>query len=107
VSADGGFRVGALTGSWSKRTAVYVGEGAREAARRARITALREELAAHADAMARLDAERATVARRREALDAELTGLPDDAALRHAHALAAAASDAAHRARRRRDERAA
>ncbi|MGW2643506.1 TIGR02680 family protein [Streptomyces sp. NPDC001393] len=107
VSADGRFRVGALTGSWSKQVAVYVGEGAREEARRARITALHGELAAYTEDLARLDAERATVARRRGTLDAELTGLPDDAALRHAHALAAAASDTAHRARVRRDERAA
>ncbi|MEV6052033.1 TIGR02680 family protein [Streptomyces sp. NPDC052107] len=107
VSSDGRFRVGALTGSWSKQTAVYVGEGAREEARRARITALHGELAAYAEDISRLDAERATVARRRSTLDAELTGVPDDASLRHAHALAAAASDAAHRARVRCDERAA
>ncbi|MGF0175770.1 TIGR02680 family protein [Streptomyces sp. Marseille-Q5077] len=107
VSVDGRFRVGALTGTWSKQVAVYVGEGAREEARRARITALHDELAAYAEDMARLDAERAAVVRRRTTLDAELTGVPDDAALRHAHALAAAASDAAHRARARRDEHAA
>ncbi|WP_329050283.1 TIGR02680 family protein [Streptomyces violaceus] len=107
VSVDGCFRVGALTGTWSKQVAVYVGEGAREEARRARITALHDELAAYAGDMARLDAERAAVVRRRTTLDAELTGVPDDAAVRHAHALAAAASDAAHRARARRDEHAA
>ncbi|MDN3260635.1 TIGR02680 family protein [Streptomyces sp. CSDS2] len=107
VSVDGRFRVGALTGSWAKQAAEYVGEGAREAARRARITALRTELAAYAEDMDRLDTERAEVARRRGTLDAELAGVPDDAALRHAHALAAVAADAAHRARSRRDERAA
>lgn len=106
VSVDGRFRVGALTGSWTKQAAEYVGEGAREEARRARITALRAELAAYAEDLARLDVERAAVARRRGTLDAELAGVPDDAALRHAHALAAAAADAAHRARARRDERA-
>ncbi|MCM2578095.1 TIGR02680 family protein, partial [Streptomyces meridianus] len=107
VSADGRFRVGALTGGWSKQTAVYVGEGAREEARRTRITALHGELAAYAEDMARLDAERAAVVRRRGTLDAELAGVPDDDALRRAHALAAAAADAAHRAGARRDERAA
>ncbi|MFD4256216.1 TIGR02680 family protein [Streptomyces sp. NPDC058534] len=107
VAADGRFRVGALTGSWSKPAAVYVGEGAREEARRARIAALRDELTELAGDMSRLDAERAVVKRRRGTLDAELAAVPDDAALRHAHALAAAAADAAHRARARREERAA
>ncbi|GGJ68260.1 TIGR02680 family protein [Streptomyces brasiliensis] len=107
VAADGRFRVGALTGSWSKEAAAYVGEGAREEARRARIAALRGELDALANDMARLETEHATVARRRRTLDAELAAVPDDSALRHAHALAAAAADAAHRARTRRDERSA
>ncbi|WP_261718308.1 TIGR02680 family protein [Streptomyces sp. FZ201] len=107
VAVDGGFRVGALTGSWSKPAAVYVGEGAREEARRARMAALRGELGALAGEMGRLDAERADVDGRRTTLDTELAALPDDAALRHAHALAAAAADAAHRARARRDERSA
>ncbi|MFB7631119.1 TIGR02680 family protein [Streptomyces sp. NPDC056149] len=105
VSTDGSFRVGALTGSWSKEAAAYVGEGAREEARRSRITALRGELAVLKDDMACLEAERISVAHRRRTLDAELAAVPDDAALRHAHALAATAADAAHRARTRRDER--
>ncbi|MFF1295284.1 MULTISPECIES: TIGR02680 family protein [unclassified Streptomyces] len=107
VSADGRFRVGALTGSWSKQAAVYVGEGAREEARRARIVALHGELDDLAGELAQVEADRATVTRRRRTLDAELAAVPDDAALRHAHALAAAAADAAHRARTRQDERAA
>lgn len=107
VAADGRFRIGALTGSWSKESAVYVGEGAREEARRARITALRGELDALAESTARLEAQNASVTERRRRLDAELAGLPDDAGLRHAHAVAAAAADAAHRARERQEERAA
>ncbi|MGW7301023.1 MULTISPECIES: TIGR02680 family protein [unclassified Streptomyces] len=107
VSPDGRFRVGALTGSWAKEKAVYVGEGAREEARRARIAALHAELEGLAGASARLATEQAQVAERRRVLDAELATVPDDAALRDAHARAAAAADAAHRARARRDERAA
>ncbi|WP_438452448.1 TIGR02680 family protein [Streptomyces asiaticus] len=107
VAADGRFRIGALTGSWSKEAAVYVGEGAREEARRARIATLRGELDALAASTARREAERATVAARRRTLDAELAAVPDDAPLRHAHAVAAAAADAAHRARTRQEERAA
>lgn len=107
VSVDGRFRVGALTGSWSKQAAVYVGEGAREEARRVRIAALRDELGALAGQVERLEAERTEVARRRRTLDAELAAVPDDAGLRHAHALAAAAADAAQRARARQEERSA
>ncbi|MEU9207276.1 TIGR02680 family protein [Streptomyces sp. NPDC048415] len=107
VAVDGRFRVGALTGSWSKPAAGYVGEGAREEARRARIAALRDELGALAGETDRLDAERADVDGSRSTLDTELAAIPDDAALRHAHALAAAAVDAAHRARARRDEHSA
>ncbi|MEU8976585.1 TIGR02680 family protein [Streptomyces monashensis] len=107
VTVDGRFRVGVLTGSWWKDAATYVGEGAREEARRTRIAALRGELEALADGMARLETERAAVARRRRILDAELAAVPDDSALRHAHALAAAAAEAAQRARSRHDERSA
>ncbi|MBL1095708.1 TIGR02680 family protein [Streptomyces coffeae] len=107
VAADGRFRIGALTGSWSKEAAVYVGEGAREEARRARIATLRGELDALADSTARREAESATVAARRRTLDTELATVPDDAPLHHAHAVAAAAADAAHRARTRQKERAA
>ncbi|MFB8183579.1 TIGR02680 family protein [Streptomyces sp. NPDC055966] len=107
VTVDGRFRIGALTGSWWKDAAVYVGEGAREEARRTRIAALRGELDALADGTARVESERAAVAGRRRSLDAELAAVPDDSALRHAHALAAAAGDAAQRARARHDERSA
>ncbi|MDX3387153.1 TIGR02680 family protein [Streptomyces niveiscabiei] len=106
ITADGGFRVGALRGSWSKASAAYVGEGAREEARRARIAVLREELGVVAGQLEAAEAEQAEVARSRRTLDAELAAVPDDAALRDAHALASAAADAAHRARARQDERA-
>ncbi|WP_413807156.1 TIGR02680 family protein [Streptomyces sp. OE57] len=107
VAADGHFRIGTLTGSWSKEAAMYVGEGAREEARRARIATLRGELDALAAGTAHREAEHATVAARRRTLDAELAAVPDDTPLRHAHAVAAAAADAAHRARTRQEERAA
>ncbi|MFM9442354.1 TIGR02680 family protein [Streptomyces acidiscabies] len=107
MAADGRFRVGALTGSWGKEKAVYVGEGAREKARRARIAALRSELEELAGAAERLESELAQVAGRRRVLDAELSAVPDDAAVRDAHARAGAAADSAGRARLRRDERAA
>ncbi|MET7712980.1 TIGR02680 family protein [Streptomyces sp. NPDC005407] len=107
VSTDGRFRVGALTGSWAKDSAQYVGEGAREQARRARIGELRTELEALEAEREQLAEELGAVAERRGVLDAELAAVPGDDDLRHAHARVTAAADAAHRARTRQDERAA
>ncbi|MFR9799258.1 TIGR02680 family protein [Streptomyces sp. MS06] len=107
VCADGRFRVGALTGSWAKDSAQYVGEGAREQARRVRIRELRAEIDDLTAERERLAEESRAVAERRATLDAELAALPGDDDLRHAHARVTAASDAARRARARRHERAA
>ncbi|MFF9567016.1 TIGR02680 family protein [Streptomyces sp. NPDC014685] len=107
VATDGSFRVGALTGSWAKDSAQYVGEGAREQARRTRIAELhveREKLEAERE---RLAGELRAVAGRREVLDAELAAVPGDDELRHAHARVTAATDAVRRARARQRERAA
>ncbi|MEU1850957.1 TIGR02680 family protein [Streptomyces sp. NPDC019990] len=107
ICADGRFRVGALTGSWAKDSAQYVGEGAREQARRVRIGELRAEIDGLTTERQRLAEETRAVAGRRAVLDAELAALPDDDDLRHAHARLTAATEAVHRARARRDERAA
>lgn len=107
VCADGRFRVGALTGSWAKKAAQYVGEGAREQARRVRIGELRTELDALATEREQLAEESGAVADRRTVLDAELAALPGDDHLRHAHAGVTAAAHAVHRARARQAERAA
>ncbi|MFE9723831.1 TIGR02680 family protein [Streptomyces sp. NPDC005794] len=105
VSADGQFRVGALTGAWNKPHAEYLGEGAREEARRARIAALRTELASLAARTTAVADEEATVSVRRRSLDAELAGLPDDAPLQKAYALVWAAHEDTRRAGERREER--
>jgi uncharacterized protein (TIGR02680 family) len=107
VCADGRFRVGALTGSWAKDSAQYVGEGAREQARRVRIAELRAEMDGLTAERERLAEESRAVAGRRAVLDAELAALPGDDDLRHAHARVTAAGEAVRRARARRDERAA
>ncbi|GAB2894562.1 TIGR02680 family protein [Streptomyces mayteni] len=99
VDAHGAFRVGALRGAWAKDAAEYLGEGAREAARRARIATLRAELADITAELTRLAETTAALADRRHTLDAELAALPDDAGLRTAHARVGAAADAVHRAR--------
>ncbi|MFC6428417.1 TIGR02680 family protein [Nocardiopsis tropica] len=107
VDTDGSFQVGVLRGTWSKDEARHLGEGAREQARRDRLAliASRLEDIAHRDQ----DAERelAGLARRRTALRAELAALPDDTALRAAHAAVADAVRTAVALTRRRDERAA
>ncbi|MEU3621064.1 TIGR02680 family protein [Amycolatopsis coloradensis] len=85
VAVDGRFAVGVLSGAWRKDKAGYLGEGAREAARRERILRLREEaarldrhLAELADAVDRLTAQRA-------ALTAEHRAQPNDNDLRDTH----------------------
>ncbi|MEU9178923.1 TIGR02680 family protein [Streptomyces sp. NPDC048550] len=107
VAPDGRHRVGTLTGRWAKPAAEYIGEGAREAARRARIAALRTELSLLGQESADADAQAQALATRRRTLDIELAAVPDDAPLIRAHADAAAAADTVRRARNRRDERAA
>lgn len=105
VATDGCFRVGALTGTWAKPVAVYIGVGAREAARKARIATLGNELAS-----LRAESEAATagaeaIAARRRTLDAELASVPDESPLTRAHALVSAAADTVRKARTRREER--
>ncbi|MBB4934755.1 uncharacterized protein (TIGR02680 family) [Lipingzhangella halophila] len=92
VSADGRFRVGALTGRWAKEHAEYVGEGAREAARRARIAAVEAERGDLAAEISALEERVAAIEARRTALDSELAALPTDEDLRAAHATLVEAS---------------
>lgn len=86
VGVDGRFRIGPLRGGWRKPVAEYIGRGAREAARRARLAALRAE----ADQVAALRAELAEEGRRlgarRTRLATEIDTLPTDTELRDAHA---------------------
>lgn len=86
VSTTGRFRLGVLEGAWRKPTAVYIGRGAREAARRARLAELRAELAEVRNQLSRVAAERDELTARRGALGGELADCPDDTALRAAHA---------------------
>ncbi|WP_326700374.1 TIGR02680 family protein [Streptomyces sp. NBC_01754] len=107
AAVDGRFRVGALTGRWTKATAEYIGEGAREAARRSRIDAIRSELDVIQGELAILAERAATLAARRGVLDAEMADVPDETALTRAHARAAAAAESLRRTGERREERAA
>ena len=90
VSADGRWANGVLGGAWRKDSAGYIGEGAREAARRARIARLVEELRQERTAIGDLDAALAKLGVRRERLADEHRAVPPDAAVREAHTVAAA-----------------
>ncbi|MGY3684124.1 TIGR02680 family protein [Streptomyces sp. TE33382] len=106
VTLDGRHRVGILAGRWAKPAAEYIGEGAREAARRGRIASLRDELSLLQRESAAAAAQAQILATRRRTLDTELAAVPDDAPLIRAHADTAAAADTTRRTRIRRDERA-
>ncbi|MER7541819.1 TIGR02680 family protein [Spirillospora sp. NPDC127506] len=85
VAVDGRWANGVLGGSWRKDSADFIGEGAREAARRTRITRLRADLTETRSRIAALDAELDGLAARRETLTAEHRAVPRDTALREAH----------------------
>jgi uncharacterized protein (TIGR02680 family) len=90
VAADGRWANGVLGGAWRKASAGHIGEGARKAARRARLAQLAGELAQERAAIGELDAALAEVAARRERLAVEHRAMPPDAAVREAHTVAAA-----------------
>ncbi|MFL6112617.1 MAG: TIGR02680 family protein [Catenulispora sp.] len=95
VGTDGRFRLGALRGSWHKESAHFIGEGAREAARRARLAELAGRLAVLDAEISTLSAEALAITDRLEAAAAELRALPSDDALRDGHTRAAVDADAA------------
>jgi uncharacterized protein (TIGR02680 family) len=90
VSTDGRWANGMLGGAWRKDSAGYIGEGAREAARRARIARLLEELREERTAISELGVALAELESRRERLADEHRAVPPDAAVREAHTVAAA-----------------
>ncbi|XRQ09070.1 TIGR02680 family protein [Actinomadura welshii] len=85
VAVDGRWANGVLGGSWRKDSADFIGEGAREAARRARIARLRDDLAETRSRIGALRTELEGLAERREALTREHRAVPRDTALREAH----------------------
>jgi len=93
VGADGRFRVGVLTGAWSKSDAEYIGRGARESARRARLVVLRAAAAEIDRDRGRITAALDQLAGRRATLTREQDTVPDDTGLREAHAVVVALAD--------------
>jgi uncharacterized protein (TIGR02680 family) len=89
VATDGRWANGVLAGSWQKDAAGYIGEGAREKARRERIARRTAELADVNDAIATLDEARDELASRQDQLAAEHRAVPPDGAVREAQTRAA------------------
>ncbi|AEW95072.1 MULTISPECIES: TIGR02680 family protein [Streptomycetaceae] len=97
VATCGRYRIGALTGRWTKPAAHYIGEGAREAARRARLAELADKRGELAFRLNEVSEQLAAVRDRATALAAEQQNQPSDHALREAHARAGHEAEAVHR----------
>ena len=89
VTTDGRWSNGVLSGAWRKDQAGYIGEGAREAARRARILFLEHELRQERAAIEEIDADLADIEARQELLAQEHRTVPPDGGVREAHTQAA------------------
>jgi uncharacterized protein (TIGR02680 family) len=87
VAPDGTFRNGVIAGRWTKPAAEHIGDGAREAVRRARIAQLHRESEELADVVAALAGQRSALADRRRRVTEEAEALPSDQPLREAHTL--------------------
>jgi uncharacterized protein (TIGR02680 family) len=88
VTTDGRWSNGVLSGAWRKDQAGYIGEGAREAARRARIQSLEQELDGERTSIEAIDAELADIEGRQELLAEEHRTVPPDDGVREAHTVA-------------------
>ena len=86
LSPTGCFRIGALSGAWSKPVAIYIGYAARAAARARRLEAISIRLDELAQAQASLEDRFAEQARDQERAAAEWRGAPGDDLLRASHA---------------------
>ena len=99
ASTDGRWFNGVLTGAWRKDQAGYIGEGAREASRRARILVLEEELREEQAAIEGIDTDLSAVRTRQEQLAQEHRTVPPDDRVRDAHTNATGERRALARAR--------
>jgi uncharacterized protein (TIGR02680 family) len=99
ATTDGRWSNGVLSGAWHKDHAGYIGEGAREAARRARIESLEQELDEERAAIEGIDADLADIEARMAQLAEEHRAVPPDGGVREAHTGAAVERRALARAR--------
>lgn len=81
IGADGSWRLGNLTGSWSKAHPAYIGAAARRRARELRIEELRNEIVLLGTEITGVEAELAALAARRSTVRDERASLPSHTAL--------------------------
>jgi uncharacterized protein (TIGR02680 family) len=86
VSPAGNYRVGLLRGAHAKAEPQFLGEHAREAARKRRVAVLEAALLTLNERRTQLDADAGALAERRARLEAERASLPSDEPVRSAHA---------------------
>ena len=84
VTPEGEFRNGVLRGAWRKPAAAFIGRGAREVARRARLVELHERREQAQRRLEELAGARERLGERRAELEEQLRGVPTDEALRGA-----------------------
>ncbi|QUH00164.1 TIGR02680 family protein [Saccharopolyspora erythraea] len=77
IGADGSWRLGNVTGTWSKEHPAHIGVLARQRARQRRIGELRERIDEHGRLIAELEAALAALRSRRDVLDGERKARPD------------------------------
>ncbi len=84
VASTGHYQVGLLRGRWSKPSATYIGEGARERARRVRLAQLRAEREGVQATLDGIAEEQALLSERKARLIEEQRGCPTDTGVREA-----------------------
>ncbi|QXV61523.1 TIGR02680 family protein [Amycolatopsis sp. TNS106] len=76
IGADGGWRMGGLSGSWAKDAPAYIGASARLRARERRIAELRDRISVREKTIAELEGELAALRGRRELIKIERAARP-------------------------------
>ncbi|WP_406275071.1 TIGR02680 family protein [Nocardia sp. NBC_00881] len=76
VGADGGWRIGNLTGSWRKDQAAYIGASTRQRTRQRRIRQLDNEIAGYDRRLDDLDTQRRQLVAHRALIESERDGCP-------------------------------
>ncbi|MEN3612263.1 TIGR02680 family protein [Plantactinospora sp. ZYX-F-223] len=104
VDPNGRYGTGIVAGRWTKPAAEHIGDGARAAARRARVSRLRHEAAELSALADDLTEQRAALDERRRRIVEEAEALPTDQPVHEAHTLVRAAYDHRRETLARRDE---
>lgn len=84
IAPDGAWRLGPLSGSWAKNAAEHIGESARDAARRARLSTLAVEIETSEREKIAVESELTSLKERESTTRAEIEAIPDEGSLRDA-----------------------